>query len=153
VVGFENNSTTDIFAKNNLDAYQCFGGKWLKSSNSSTIFSSNAGALVYSSNKELKKLTLEKTDSQASAAATIGWSLLYNSSDQEISNTSEYLFSDGKTQPRSFPLKRLVADKNASADVYLISGDKTGVTLNKISFPKEAIPAKTVFWFYLKKLP
>jgi hypothetical protein len=153
VVGFEKNSNADLFSKNNLDAYQILGGKWLRSNNSSAIFSSNAGAIVYSSNKDKKTFNLEPTESQASLVPALGWNLLYNSSDQEVSDNSTFYFSNGKTLPKEYKLEDLVKDKNASESVYLVSGDKNGVTLNKISFPEETIPAKTVFWFYLFKLP
>ena len=152
VVGFDANSKSDLFSTNNLDAYQMLGSKWLKSSDSSAIFRSNAGALVYSSNSANKTFNVTDTKSEASLVPALGWNLLYNSSDKEITDDSSYFFSNGKTQPKEFKLKELVANKSASPEVYLVSGDQNGVTLNKISFPSEAIPAKSVFWFYLSKL-
>ncbi len=150
-LGLEDNLSSDIFSSVNLDAYQMLGGKWLKSSNSQAVFMKKAGILVYSSNKDKKSVTPAKTESQSSLVPSLGWNLLYNSSDNEVSD-DEFSFSDGKTLAKPYQLKSLVNDSKASSDVYLVSSDQSGVSLHKISFPEEAIPAKTVFWFYLFKL-
>ncbi len=152
VIGFEKNSKNDLFESNNLDAYQLLGGKWIKSSDSQSIFAQNAGALVYSSNKDKKMLDPSPTDSQSSLTPSIGWNLLYNSSDKEITDDSEYNFSNGKTLAKKYKIRQLVIEKKASSEVYIVSGNSSGVALKKISFPEEAIPAKSVFWFYLYRL-
>lgn len=149
--GLEYNLSSDIFSSVNLDAYQMLGGKWLRSSNSQAVFMNKAGMIVYSSNKDKKSVTPAKTESQSSLVPSPGWNLLYNSFDKEIRD-DEFSFSDGKTLAKPYQLKNLVKDKKASSDVYLVSSDQSGVSLHKISFPEEAIPAKTVFWFYLFKL-
>jgi len=153
VVGFDQNTSFDAFTSNELVAYQHLGGAWQNSQKDEPIFASKTSALVYSRKPEMEKVNLVKTDSPSSSSPSLGWNMLYNGENTDISDDSVFSFSDGKIQAKEYKIKELVQNKNASSEVYLIEGSSTGVIYKKINFLEEAIPAKTAFWFYVYLLP
>jgi hypothetical protein len=148
------------FTAQNVYVFQMLDGKWIAAKGkggAEFVLNQRAGIYVYNPSDTEKKLSLTPLQKDPQNVAGVGWNLLYNDSDtgRNLKELSYQFSKNGSTQgAKEITLGKLVKDKLASSDIYVLKQTARGVALNKIDLSQTPeVPAKSAFWFYVFDLP
>lgn len=148
------------FTAQNVYVFQMLAGKWIAAKGKSQdefILNQRAGIYVYNPADAQIKLSLTPLPKDPQNVPGTGWNLLYNDS-EAARNFKELSYQFSKNGSASLAkeitLGKLIGDKLASSDIYVLKQTTRGVALNKIDLNQTPeIPAKSAFWFYVFDLP